>query len=73
MLSDIYDRRGRHRFDGHTHNFIELYGGKPIDTSFYEPDPNTFRANFYYNTRENRIFKRMKAGNLYVWKDVSEC
>ena len=70
-LEDILAKRGRASdFYGHTHNFIELFGGKPVLMSFYEPDPNTTRDSFYYNTRENQLFKKFKAIDKYVWKSI---
>ena len=72
-IDEIFAHRGKSTsFSGVSHNFITLFGGKPTELIFYEPDPNTYRDNFYYNTRENRLFKKMKAGDLFVWKDVGE-
>jgi hypothetical protein len=71
-LEDILSKRGKASdFYGHTHNFIELFGGKAVLMSFYEPNPDTTRDSFYYNTRENRLFKKLRAVDRYVWKPVS--
>ncbi|MEM3116865.1 MAG: hypothetical protein QW136_00460 [Nitrososphaerales archaeon] len=59
-------------FIGMPHRFIELYGGKPVSISFYPPDPMTHRENFYYNSRENQLFKKIKAGKHYTWKAIGE-
>ena len=72
VLEGILGRRSRYSFPGFSHNFIELFHGKPVELLIFEPDPNTYRDGFYYNSRENRLFKKMRAGNLLVWKDVSE-
>lgn len=72
-LDEIIGRHGHGGiYRGLSHNFIELFGGKPVELLIFEPNANTYRDGFYYNTRENRLFKKLKAGNLYVWKEVSE-
>ncbi len=38
--------------------FIELLGGAIIDYLNYEPDPITYRRDYYYNTRDNILYKR---------------
>lgn len=39
-------------------NFVALYGGRIVEMLNYEPDINTFRYNFYYNSRLNKLFKK---------------
>ena len=70
-LEDIFNKRGKKPFDGFCHNFIEMLGAKLVEFSYYEPDANTFRGQYYYNTRENRIYKKIQAGTKKVWKDAS--
>jgi len=73
-LEDILVKRGRTGpFLGHTHNFITLFNGKPVELSFYQPDPNTFRDDYYYNSRENQLFKKILAGDQFVWKPIGDC
>jgi hypothetical protein len=43
-----------------TPNWIELFGGKIVDMLPYEPDPNSFHSDFYYNTGENKLYKLIK-------------
>lgn len=58
---------------GLSHNFITLYGGRPIEISFVEPDPESYHGEFYYNSRFNSLFKKIKTSdNRHVWKQVSE-
>jgi hypothetical protein len=58
---------------GLSHNFITLYGGKPIEIIFYEPDPASFHGEFYYNARSNQLFKKLATpDNRIVWKSVGE-
>lgn len=51
---------------------VELYGGSSIQISYYEPDANTFRDKYYYNSRLNRLYKKVGRTNLYFWKPISE-
>ena len=52
---------------------IELYGGKTVEMSHYEPDADTFRDEYYYNSRINRLFKKIYDNRgFYFWKPISE-
>lgn len=58
---------------GLSHNFITLFGGRPIEISFVEPDPTSFHGDYYYNSRENQLFKKlMTPDHRVVWKAVGE-
>jgi hypothetical protein len=60
-------------YHGLSHNFITLYGGRPVTIIFYEPDPTSFHGNYYYNARENQLFKKLKTpDHRVVWKAVGE-
>ncbi|MHC4791834.1 MAG: hypothetical protein ACYS8Y_10450 [Planctomycetota bacterium] len=37
--------------------FMELRGAQFVEQSFFEPDPTTFRSQFYYNTRLNKLYQ----------------
>jgi len=50
--------------------FMELRGAHFVDQLFYEPDPVTFRSQFYYNTRINKLFKKINSKPRPVWKQV---
>lgn len=60
------------------HRFIELIGGREVKMLFFEPDPETFRDDFYYNSRRNVLYKKIKAidpsSNMvdFYWKKSSE-
>jgi len=62
---------------GNDHRFLELYGGKEVPVQFWEPDPLTFRCEYYYNARLNELFKRICAechitGRVdCYWKKIS--
>jgi hypothetical protein len=50
--------------------FMELRGAQFVEQSFFEPDPVTFRNQFYYNTRLNKLFKKINSKPRPVWKQV---
>ena len=71
-IGQIFQARGRASTSiGHTHNFVELFGGRTVLLTPHEPDPNTFREGFYYNSREDRLKKKIQVGNQFVWKPVN--
>ena len=57
------------------HRFVELLGGDMVPMSNYEPDPQTFRGDYYYNTRYNKLYKKLTRGvatQQTYWKVISE-
>ncbi len=73
FLRDLYQRRlrGIREPGGNPHRFLELFGGEEIETFFFEPDANTYRFEYYYNSRENKLKKKFKNGQLYAWKSIN--
>lgn len=57
---------------GNPHQFIELYGGEIVECYFHEPDPQTYREDYYYNSRLNRLFKKVQTETVPYWKGISE-
>jgi hypothetical protein len=55
---------------GNPTRYVELAGGKFVQQVYYEPDPITFRDQFYYNARQNRLFKKLNTKPTPVWKIV---
>ena len=55
-------------------NWSELYGGKPVTIVSYEPDPDSFHENFYYNSSENKLYRLTNISNSSkkVWKLVNK-
>ena len=57
--------------------FVELYDGSIVQTLSKQPDPVTFRNDYYYNARLNELFKKVSAvchvtGRIdYYWKKIS--
>ena len=60
--------------------YLEHYfGANPVMLSNREPDPNTCRHDYYYNTRLNILYKRIETAAIgcstqtpKVWKAISE-
>lgn len=57
---------------GYTTLFVELYGGLLVEMHSYEPDANTFRENYYYNTTNNVLYRLIEVADGKVWKAVSQ-
>lgn len=55
---------------GNPTRYLELAGAKFVTESFYEPDPITFRDQFYYNVRINKLFKKINTKPAPVWKQI---
>jgi hypothetical protein len=79
FVTDLLDRRRPITNGGNPHRFMELVGGQEILYQFYEPDANTTRELYYYNTRTNILYKRIEVTNpgtnrrYSIWKQISEC
>jgi len=51
--------------------FVELYGAEMVPMSRVEPDPNTFRSEYYYNTRQNALYRKLPTDDSkVVWKRI---
>jgi len=70
-VQDILSRRNVKVPGGESIRFLELYGRRFVPLSFVEPDPNTAHGKYYYNTRTNVLYRKVIAGDRYVWKRVS--
>jgi len=70
-LADVINLRTSHATGaGLNLRFVELAGAKMVEESYYEPNPITFRDQFYYNTRINQLFKKIGSTPNPVWKSV---
>lgn len=74
VLAEIIAARPRSGNNhGLSHNFITIFGGRPVTVIFYEPDPVSFHGDYYYNARENQLFKKLQTpDHRVVWKAVGE-
>ena len=58
-LQDLANRRGCDRIGGLPFDFLEIFGGRLVETSMFEPDPRTYRWEYYYNVTLNKLFRRI--------------
>jgi hypothetical protein len=79
FLSELSQKRSTPGTGGNPNRFVELAGATEVPMTFIEPDPNTARLSYYYNTRLNVLFKNIKAKNPITgktkrhWQPVSQC
>lgn len=79
FFQDLTRRRGQVTVGGNPSRFVELAGGKEVPTSWHEPSAKTFRSDYYYNTRVNKLYKKTKVINSVsnklkaYWVLVSDC
>jgi hypothetical protein len=72
ILTEIFTHRPK-SLGYNCNRFVELAGGREVPIQFYEPDPNTFRLNYYYNSRLNILYKKVRSSdavcpNSFYWK-----
>ena len=71
ILDDIIRHRGRPTVGHNPLRFIELYGAELVPLQFHEPDPTTFRSEYYYNSRQNVLFRKLNTSDgRVVWKRI---
>jgi hypothetical protein len=74
-VRDIRTRRINGDSGNNPARFVELLGGKLAPVSNYEPDPQTSRIDYYYNTRINKLFRRAKIEgedvDVFYWKSAA--
>lgn len=79
ILDEILQRRRPLGIGGLPHRWQELAGGTIVEMTAFEPDPRTYRNEYYYNVKLNRLFRRIfttyrpEIGIIRAhWKPVSE-
>lgn len=72
FFESLSEARGNPGVGHNANRFIESLGGTYVINEFNEPDPITFRGDYYYNTRINQLFKKLVVGDVNVWKRVSD-
>ncbi len=80
FFEEIFQYRGRPSPGWMPTAFLEKYfDGQPVLLSNREPDPNTCRDDYYYNTRLNVLYKKMTTAAIgcstrtpKIWKAISE-
>jgi len=75
FLNDLVNRRNVNYNKGDTIRYLELFGATIIEPIEFEPDPNTHRSDYYYNSSNNVLYKRVSqiVDNFKVshWKPIS--
>ncbi len=78
FLEDLFARR-KPKKGGHQNiRNIELIGGKVIEPTAFEPDPVTHRGEYYYNSINNILYRKVvtATSNASVvsayWQKISE-
>lgn len=79
FLEDLLNRRGPARQGHNTPRLdIELAGGNIVESFAFEPDPKTYRDEYYYNASTNVLYRKIIVENnpntgsiVAYWKPVS--
>jgi hypothetical protein len=71
IFEEIIAARGAPSVGGNALTYLGLGGADIIEQLWYEPDPLTFRGDYYYNTKTNQLFKKIKVGPVPYWKTIS--
>ena len=59
FIGDLLNRRNV-GYKGHTNiRSVELLGGRIIEPTAFEPDPSTYRGEYYYNAVTNALYRRI--------------
>ena len=70
FLADLVNRRKSPKTGKDTSAWLlEHHGARVIEPLAMEPNPNTYRYDYYYNSKENALYRRTPTINkLFVWK-----
>jgi len=76
FITDLFSRRLNDEIGGLGVRAVELYGGMIIEPTAFEPDPTTYRGEYYYNAISNALFKKIMVRKEYTvlsayWQRVS--
>jgi hypothetical protein len=61
-IVELLTRRGRD---------VGAFGVGSVPLLNRAPDPTTFRHWFYYNTRENVLYKKTPGANTFFWARIT--
>jgi hypothetical protein len=59
------------RLGNHPNTFVELVDGESVAVLPTEPDAFTHRSEYYYNSRINTLFKKVRSNDFVFWKSVT--
>lgn len=77
FIEDLLSRRGLKYGGFNNIRVVELDGGRIIEPTAFEPDPSTYRGEYYYNAVTNTLYRKIvirKEPGITVahWKKVSD-
>lgn len=59
FLTDLFSRRGNPSPGWNPVWFLEHWGATIIEPTAFEPDPATYRGDFYYNAVTNTLYRKV--------------
>lgn len=59
FLTDLMSRRTSKQVGGWPAWFLELNGATIIEPTAFEPDPTTYRGEYYYSTETNTLYRKV--------------
>lgn len=59
FLADLFARRGNPSPGHDPLRFAELWGATIIEPTAFEPDPSTYRGDYYYNSVTNTLYRKV--------------
>ncbi len=76
FLADLYNRRLNNDLGGIGVRTVEGYGGAIVEPTAFEPDPTTYRDEYYYNAVTNALYKKIIVRREYAvlsayWQKVT--
>lgn len=79
FIADVLSRRMKPGVGGNPHRMVEMHGGTMLYMSAFEPDPTTFRDEYYYNVAKNVLYRKVvtennpKNGRIVAhWRSASQ-
>jgi len=78
FLEDLFARRKQRKIGYQNIRNVELIGGKIIEPTAFEPDPVTYRGEYYYNSVTNVLYRKVITGMSDIsvvsayWQKISE-
>ena len=72
-LSDLNERIGDKSVGNIDIRLTELYGSEIIEPTSFEPDPNTYRNAYYFNSVTNALYKKLEVSDgKFRWAIISD-
>lgn len=78
IFDEIMSNRGYPSQGYNPQRWVELVDGEEVPMMFHEPDPQTHRTKYYYNSRTNQLKKKIETAHpltgadVIYWKTVND-